>query len=116
MELEQAIEHVDIMEKEGRVEYMMASTHSHLFGSALILATLPSRLDTPPFDALVLRYSMPHKIAAEYILLSKLWTTIYQCYHPCLHAGIKFKVNFVQRLILAQQLQIVQKLHYIILS
>ena len=72
MELEQAIEHVDIMEKEGRVEYMMASTHSHLFGSALILATLPSRLDTPPFDALVLRYSMPHKIAAEYILLSKL--------------------------------------------
>lgn len=68
-ELSQAIEHVhNKMKREGRVRYVMASTHSHLVGKVLASTTLPSS-DTPAFDALMLRYNMSHKNAAESLSL-----------------------------------------------
>ena len=62
-ELQQAIEHVHKMKKDGKVRYVMASTHSHLVGSMLASATLDDA--SQAFDALMLRYNMSHKIAAE---------------------------------------------------
>ncbi|KAL7552310.1 hypothetical protein ACHAWF_015552 [Thalassiosira exigua] len=69
-EMAKSIEHVHKMKDEGKVRYVIASTHSHAVGAALASATLPSHPDngpgrTPAFDALMLRYSMSHKIAAE---------------------------------------------------
>ena len=66
-ELTQAIEHVRMMKREGKVRYVMTSTHCHLVGKVLASATLPS--DTPAFDALMLRYNMSHKNAAESLSL-----------------------------------------------
>lgn len=73
-ELRRAIEHVHRMKREGKVRYVMASTHSHSVGSALAAATIPPRADnapgdSPAFDALMLRYSMSHKVAAESVSL-----------------------------------------------
>ena len=70
-ELMGAIEHVHKMKKEGKVRYVMASTHSHVVGKALALATLLSDDGTtaPAFDGLMLRYSMSHKNAAESLSL-----------------------------------------------
>lgn len=60
-ELTQAIEHVHKMKREGKVRYVMASTHSHLIGKVLA--------STTAFDALMLRYNMSHKNAAESLSL-----------------------------------------------
>ena len=70
-ELEQAIEHVHLMKKEGKIRYVMASTHSHSVGSALASATLPSGKDTSAFDGLMLRYNLSHRVAAESLSLPK---------------------------------------------
>ncbi|KAL7528346.1 hypothetical protein ACHAXR_002395 [Thalassiosira sp. AJA248-18] len=66
--LEKAIDHVHNMKKQGKVRYVIASTHSHYVGSALASATLPDG-KTPAFDGLMLRYSMSHKNGAESLSL-----------------------------------------------
>ena len=68
-ELMGAIEHVHKMKKDGKVRHVMASTHSHVVGKALALATLSDDGMTPAFDGLMLRYSMSHKNAAESLSL-----------------------------------------------
>mmetsp|Transcript_15681 Transcript_15681/g.33759 ORF Transcript_15681/g.33759 Transcript_15681/m.33759 type:complete len:168 (+) Transcript_15681:878-1381(+) len=51
----------------------MASTHSHVVGAALASAKLlpSSHPETPAFDALMLRYSMSHRNAAESLSFPK---------------------------------------------
>jgi aryl-alcohol dehydrogenase-like predicted oxidoreductase len=66
-DLEQAIAHLHEWKKKGKVRYVMASTHSHLVGSVLASAQMDGM---PVFDALMLRYNMSHKNAAESLSLS----------------------------------------------
>ena len=58
-ELQNAIDHVRSYVRENRVRYVMASTHSHRVGRALAGAA--------PLDAIMLRYNMSHRKAAETI-------------------------------------------------
>jgi aryl-alcohol dehydrogenase-like predicted oxidoreductase len=58
-ELQQAINHVRSYVDEDKVRYVIASTHSHRVGRALAGATM--------LDAIMLRYNMSHKRAAETI-------------------------------------------------
>lgn len=67
-ELERAIEHVHAMKRSGKVRYVVASTHSHAVGSGLASAAIGG---AAAFDALMLRYNMSHRNAAEAISLPK---------------------------------------------
>eukprot|EP00985_Skeletonema_marinoi_P012644 scaffold6140_cov88-Skeletonema_marinoi.AAC.1 len=58
-ELQNAIDHVQSYVRENRVRYVMASTHSHRVGRALSGAA--------SLDAIMLRYNMSHRKAAETI-------------------------------------------------
>lgn len=58
-ELQIAIDHVHSYVRENKVRYVMASTHSHKVGRALAGAAI--------LDAIMLRYSMSHRKAAETI-------------------------------------------------
>jgi len=69
-ELRLAIEHVHKMKNDGKIRYVMSSTHSHEVGSVLASTKLEDGM-TPAFDGLMLRYSMSHRNAAELISLPK---------------------------------------------
>ena len=58
-ELQTAIEHVYSYVRDKRVRYVMASTHSHRVGRALV--------SEASLDAIMLRYNISHKKAAETI-------------------------------------------------
>ncbi|KAL7438133.1 hypothetical protein ACHAXM_006071, partial [Skeletonema potamos] len=58
-ELQEAIDHVHSYVRENRVRYVMASTHSHRVGRALT--------GSAELDAIMLRYNMSHRKAAETI-------------------------------------------------
>ncbi|KAK1746981.1 putative glucosidase 2 beta subunit-like protein [Skeletonema marinoi] len=62
-ELQNAIDHVQSYVRENRVRYVMASTHSHRVGRALSGAA--------SLDAIMLRYNMSHRKAAETISFPK---------------------------------------------
>ncbi len=76
-ELEHAIEHVHKMKEMGKVRYVMASTHSHVVGSILASSTTTTAercssegtSTVPALDALMLRYNMAHRSAAECLSL-----------------------------------------------
>mmetsp|Transcript_9892 Transcript_9892/g.19220 ORF Transcript_9892/g.19220 Transcript_9892/m.19220 type:complete len:484 (-) Transcript_9892:34-1485(-) len=97
-ELERAIQHVRLYVAEGKVRYVMASTHSHVVGAVLASTSLPytaattneskatrestngndednnnhdlkTTKHTPAVDALMLRYNLSHKAAAESLSL-----------------------------------------------
>ena len=76
-ELEHAIEHVHKMKEMGKVRYVMASTHSHVVGSILVSSTTTTAercssegtSTVPALDALMLRYNMAHRSAAECLSL-----------------------------------------------
>ena len=59
-ELQEALARVHSYVRENRVRYVMASTHSHRVGRALAGAA-------PTLDAIMLRYNMSHRKAAEAI-------------------------------------------------
>jgi len=60
-ELQDAIRHAQRFVEQGKVRYLAASTHSHEVGRSLSL--------TDDFDALMLRYNMSHRKAAESLSL-----------------------------------------------
>lgn len=60
-ELQDAIRHAQTFVEQGKVRYLAASTHSHEVGRSLALAN--------DFDALMLRYNMSHRKAAESLSL-----------------------------------------------
>lgn len=60
-ELQDAIRHAQTFVEQEKVRYLAASTHSHEVGKSLALAN--------DFDALMLRYNMSHRKAAESLSL-----------------------------------------------
>ena len=60
--LETAILHLRSLVKEGKIRYILASTHSHFVGAVLANSKVRS---TPSLDAIMLRYNLSHKSAAE---------------------------------------------------
>ena len=60
--LEAAIIYLRSLVKEGKIRYILASTHSHFVGAVLANSRVHS---TPFLDAIMLRYNLSHKNAAE---------------------------------------------------
>lgn len=67
VDLEAAIIHLRSLAEEGKIRYILASTHSHFVGAVLSNSKVDS---LPSLDSIMLRYNLSHKKAAESLSFS----------------------------------------------